>query len=99
LRAQDPAVIRSLRERYSALVFRVLPLSLRGTPFSLEDAAEEVFQRLFRWGPSLPPDSNLKVFVVRALNRTVERLSTPPRVAWARRKDSRITRERTKFTE
>jgi hypothetical protein len=97
LRAQDPAVIRPLWERYSALVFRVLRYSLRSAQVSVEAAAQEVFLQVFRWGPRLQPGSELKMFVVRAITRTVERLSKPPRIMWGLREHSRTVRARSRF--
>jgi hypothetical protein len=100
LRAQDPAVIRPLWERYSALVFRVLRCSLREPEVSsIQAAAQDVFLQVFRWGPRLLPGSELKIFVVRAIARTVERLSKRPRITWALRDHSRTVRARSRFAE
>jgi hypothetical protein len=76
-----------------------LPYTLRGARVTVEAAAQDVFLQLFRWGPGLLPDSNLEMLVVRAIARTVERLSKPPRSSWAPRKGSRRSRSDATFDD
>ena len=78
LRAQDPVVVRALWKRYLPLVLPVLHCALLGNQTQVDEAVLDVFLQVFRWGPSLPIDAELHVLVMRAVARTVKRLSTRP---------------------
>lgn len=79
LRAQDPVVVRGLWQRFLPVVLPVLHCAFLGNQVAVDEAVLEVFLQVFRWGPSLPIDAELHVLVMRAVARTVKRLSMPPR--------------------
>ena len=95
LRAQDPGVVRPLWERYAPLVMRVLHCALKAQR-QVDEAVRAVFHEVFRAGPSLPPDAELRMIISRAVSRTVERLSPPPRSAWDPNTSARTIRGRTR---
>jgi hypothetical protein len=78
LRAQDPVVVRALWQRFLPVVLPLLHCAFLGNQVVVDEAVLEVFLQVFRWGPSLPVDAELHVFVMRAVARTVKRLSPPP---------------------
>lgn len=96
LRAGDPEVVRALWVRYAPLVLRVLHCALKDRS-RVDEAAKDVFRELLRWGPDLPAGAELKLFVVRAVSRTVERLSPPPRAEWDPNKSAKTIRGRAKL--
>jgi len=97
LRARDPVVVRGLWRRYSPLVVRVLHCAFRGDERAVDAAAQEVFLQVFRWGPTLPRDAQLKMFVMRAVTRVVGRVSRPTPAAWEPGKSAKTIRGRADF--
>jgi DNA-directed RNA polymerase specialized sigma24 family protein len=79
LRAQEPKVVHALWQRYSSLVLPLLHCAFRGNQAAVDEAVLDVFLQVFRWGPTLPRRADLHTFVMRAVTRTVKRLSTARR--------------------
>ena len=81
LRAQDPVVVHALWRRYLPLILPVLHCAFLGNQTVVDEAVLDVFLQVFRWGPGLPMDAELHTCVMRAVTRTVKRLSTARRSA------------------
>src|SRR5262245_1160191 len=71
LRAQNPAVARPLWQWFAPPVFRLLRRTL-GPHAQIDDAVQVVLLCVFRRGPRLRPDSDLRQFVLRTTARIAE---------------------------